>query len=482
MHPKVVKAATGIGYYFITFAFLLWNLSQNAEITKRELNVVMRVESQLNPEYTPLTHLIHLDERRERQLAALHELWRAMPQVDPRRLPTMIIERATGALDAHTGSVLLRDRGGDTLRVTASVGLPADISESVTLLVGERIAGRVAATGQAILVPSDPRSHPLFAQNGQTPEIIVKRPEIASALCAPISAPDGVVIGVLCLSRHAPARAFTEADLRMATLFAAQAGAFIAYRNIQEDGVRQASLAAIGQMGATVAHELRNPLGSIKGAAQFLEKQLRQNQGTPSSHSDLLQIIIEEVDGLGELTSNLLEFAKPMRLNLTSQDLAEIVEGETEFLRDELTRMGALDLHLHLERPAIACVDVLQLGRVLRNLLLNAAQAVSSVANSRTEGMLTVRLCRGDGVEGQEIQEGNDEASTWQITVSDNGPGIPETVLPQVFEPFFTTKARGTGLGLAQVRQTIEAHRGTIEARNRPEGGAMFVITLPTEF
>jgi two-component system, NtrC family, sensor histidine kinase HydH len=419
---------------------------------------------------------IHLQERRERQLAALHELWRAMPQVEARRLLTMIVERATGALDAHTGSLLLRDRGSDTLRVTASVGLPWDVSESLTLLVGERIAGRVAASGQAILVPSDPRSHPLLAtQDNTTGEMIGTRPEIASALCAPITAPDGNVIGVLCLSRPAPAKSFTEADLRMATLFAAQAGAFIAYRHIQEDGVRQASLVAIGQMGATVAHELRNPLGAIKGAAQFLEKQMRLGQITPEAATDLLQIISDEVDGLGQLTTNLLEFAKPMALSCSTQDLAEIIENETEFLRDELTRIGVLDLHLFLEKPAIAHIDALQLGRAVRNILINAAQAVASVANSRAEGSVTIRLAT---LEESDVSDMGDRAS-WCLTISDNGPGIPETVLHQLFEPFFTTKARGTGLGLAQVRQTIEAHEGTIEAQNRPEGGAMFTITLP---
>jgi signal transduction histidine kinase len=253
----------------------------------------------------------------------------------------------------------------------------------------------------------------------------------------------------------------------MANLFAAQSGAYIAYRHIVEEGLRTAGLAALGQMAATVAHELRNPLGSIKGAAQFLEAQAKAGKATPEAIADLLGIIVEEVNGLGTLTTNLLEFARPAPLMCADIDLAEVVESEVAFLREELTRIGVLDLQVNVMRPARIWGDAAQLSRVLRNLLLNAAQAVASVANSRAEGRVQLALTPLD--------------NGWTLTLRDNGPGIPESVRHRLFEPFFTTKARGTGLGLAQVRQTIEAHGGEVRAENHDEGGAVFTLWLPDE-
>ena len=222
-------------------------------------------------------------ERRERQLAALYELWRAAPHAELERLLKHVTERVVAALDAHTGSVFLRERGTDVLRMVASVGLPADVSQSVTLLVGERIAGRVAETRQPILVNRDPHSHPMLAEND-----IDKRPEVESALCAPLLGITNEALGVLCVSRHAPATQYTDSDLRVFALFAAQAGAVIAQRQtiddltqaakdqakLEREMERSKALASMGQFAATIAHELRNPLGSIKGAAQFYSSRL----------------------------------------------------------------------------------------------------------------------------------------------------------------------------------------------------------------
>lgn len=412
-------------------------------------------------------------ERRERQLFSLHELARGLPDLGIDALMRWVVERAVSALDAHTGSLFLRERGTDTLRMQASLGLARDVSESVTLLVGERIAGRVAATRQPILINADPRQHPLLRDEGD----IDRRPEVASALCAPLMGPrNGESLGVLCVSRHAPAIPFTESDLRILSLFANHAGAAIAHDQMVSDLTREAEerrqlelkvahsahLAQMGQFAATVAHELRNPLGAIKGAAQFVKSETTDRPDL----ADFLSIVIEEADGLGRMTTDLLEFARPGEPTVGPVDLNVLIRSEVDLLRPELSRCGVTDLNISLANcPAISSLDPSRISRALRNILLNAAQSVGQVSNSVGEGWV-----------GLDLQW---EGDSWVVTIQDNGPGIPETVLPRIFEPFFTTKARGTGLGLAQMRKDVEAHGGTVVASNRPGGGAAFRISLP---
>lgn len=580
------------------------------------------------------------DERRERQLAALYELWRAVPYTAVDSLLQMLAERATAALDAHTCSLLLRERGGDEMTVAASVGLSQDVAESAKLLVGERIAGRVAATGQPVLI-NDPADHPLLAEGSVTdpsrPGAEVRpRPDVASALCAPLVSAQGDVLGVLCLSRLRPASPFTEADLRVFSLFASQAGSMIAqvrigaelarrkqeltalaqvadairarlpeealllqlaegvqevigfercqvwrrsgddfvlaagrgfrrgaflepvesvrlpdclrelaapcllaelegtepeaeafvralgvrigvvaplkvrgvcaavvladvapgsgrlaaemaetlglfvdhvsaavenarlFAELEEAGreaaaleremARNAHLASLGQLAATVAHELRNPLSSIKGAAQFLLSECQGNDDP--TVRDFLSIVVEEVNGLGNLTTDLLEWARPPAPCRERCDLAVVARAEVEFLRAELEKQH-ITLCESYDAPAWADLDAAQVGRALRNLLLNAAQAMGSEGTLR----IFVRTVVGEAF--------------YELAVEDTGPGVPAANRVRLWEPFFTTKAKGTGLGLAQVRQVVEAHGGAAAIEDAPGGGARFVLRLP---
>ncbi|MBC8101198.1 MAG: GAF domain-containing protein [Cytophagales bacterium] len=639
------------------------------------------------------------NERRERQLWTLYELWRAVPQnVELNRLLQMIVERVTSAMDAHTCSLMTRERGGDTLRVVASVGLPQDVAESVTLMVGERIAGRVAATGQPILVNKDPNNHPLLrAGSDRDPELLITtRPEVESAVCAPLVGSDGVVLGVLCLSRHAPAVPFNESDLRVFSLFASQAGSVIAQAQMRdtlhqrqrelaslaqvteairarvseqvllerlargvlevmgldrcqiwrrttrasepgaeesaaagvpprdlslssgsgravwslafsrgfgagpmhpvvlppalqhltetcflgrpepveasaasarsdaamrtfleaysiEAGVaapilvqggcdavviadmrrganarvreeiaetlslfashisvaienarlvesltraseesatmereisRNAQLAALGQLAATVAHELRNPLSSIKGAAQYLLRECEDSsKNVPASMTDFLSIVVDEVDGLGRLTTDLLDFAGPATPRRVRCDLAEIAQGEVAFLRAELEAMGVEQLResYKISDPALVDVDATQIGQALRNLLLNAGQAIAE-RNHQNSGDETTNASVRAGrlVVSLRAVPGGAPAA-YMLTVDDNGSGVAPGSRNRLWEPFYTTKARGTGLGLSQVRQAAEAHGGTATIDEVPgdEGGTRFTLCLP---
>jgi len=210
---------------------------------------------------------------------------------------------------------------------------------------------------------------------------------------------------------------------------------------------RNQHLASLGEMSAVLAHEIRNPLASLKGHAQLLHESL--SEGDESQEK--IERIVADAVRLEELTSNLLEFVRSGDLHCERADLADLVRGAMDAVDRE-----RFELHVG-EGSTTATVDPARVRQTLINLLANAEQA----SDERAE--VAVDPYR-DRIE---------------ITVSDRGPGIEIGQESQIFEPFHTTRVRGTGLGLAVAKRIIEAHRGSIRAQNRPDGGATFTVSLP---
>ncbi len=218
---------------------------------------------------------------------------------------------------------------------------------------------------------------------------------------------------------------------------------------------RISELAAIGQLAASIAHELRNPLSSIKGAAQYIRKEYEDHIAV----REFLDIIIEEVNVLNKVTTEFLDFARPTRFNLRETDINDVLFRTLQFMQLDITKQGVqVEQKLDYGLPRIVADDK-QLEQVFRNMVLNALQAMPD------GGMLMVST-RGlpDGV---------------CVTIADTGSGIPEEKLQQIFEPFFTTKTKGTGLGLAIVRKIIDNHGGKITAKSEVGHGTTFEISLP---
>jgi signal transduction histidine kinase len=222
----------------------------------------------------------------------------------------------------------------------------------------------------------------------------------------------------------------------------------------QQDMLRSEQLAAVGQLAASVAHEVRNPLTSIKmlvGAA------LKSPQSQALTADDL-GVMYKEVGRLEQTVQGLLDFARPPRPHRQPADLRQII-GEALGLVRARARLQGVQIEAHEpDTPVLADVDRTQLGTVLVNLLLNALDALPQ------GGKVDVSLSNGD---------------TTRITVDDNGPGIAPAVLPRLFTPFASTKPTGTGLGLSICKRVLQEHGGSISAANRPEGGARFTLTLP---
>lgn len=223
----------------------------------------------------------------------------------------------------------------------------------------------------------------------------------------------------------------------------------------QREILRAEQLAAVGQLAAGVAHEVRNPLTGMK---LLVEAALRPQRPHPLSREDL-EVIHAEIVRLEEIVRYFLDFARPQPLQRATQDLRDVVVRPVELVRGR-ARHQRVELEVTLpDRPVIASIDAAQIHTVVVNLLLNALDAMPN------GGRIQLSIDSQDG--------------TARIVVRDTGSGIAPEVLPILFTPFTSTKPTGTGLGLSVSRRVVEEHGGTIRAENAAEGGARFVIGVP---
>jgi len=228
-------------------------------------------------------------------------------------------------------------------------------------------------------------------------------------------------------------------------------------RALKREVARSQRLASVGKLAAGVAHEIRNPLSSIKGFATYFKEKHPQD----AEDQQIAAIMIQEVDRLNRVVSQLLEFARPVSLSIKPVAIVPFIEKSLE-----LARRQAEDKHIRIEyrKPEKALevpADQDRLNQVLLNLYLNAIDAMTS------GGTLSVHVEEDTGNRGVRIR------------VSDTGVGIPASDLPHIFDPYFTTKPDGTGLGLAIAHNIIEAHGGQIQAASRPGRQTVLNIYLP---
>ncbi|MBM4287063.1 MAG: two-component sensor histidine kinase [Deltaproteobacteria bacterium] len=216
-------------------------------------------------------------------------------------------------------------------------------------------------------------------------------------------------------------------------------------------------LAALGEMVAGVAHEIRNPLGIISSTAELLRKRLEHSEGD----SRLAQIIEEEVNRLNQTVTEFLDFARPREPNLQTCDVEGVLERSLEFLRPEIDRHNIFLNRQYNRNGHPLLVDPDLLYRAFLNILINAIQAMPQ------GGQLTVTTDPGPQGKGA------------RIVIQDTGEGITSENAKKIFNPFFTTKDQGSGLGLSIVKGIIESHQGQITIESNFGKGAKVSIVLP---
>ncbi|MBU1404168.1 MAG: PAS domain S-box protein [Proteobacteria bacterium] len=226
---------------------------------------------------------------------------------------------------------------------------------------------------------------------------------------------------------------------------------------------KTASLAAIGELTSSIAHEMRNPLSSIKMNIQTIQ----QNLGNKDAlFSELAEITCQQSLRLETMLNDLLSYGKPLQLNLSRSSFPELMQKTLVAIAQEKKNKGVvLEINNSLGDDLPLVVDVELFIRAFSNLILNAIQW------SPKEGTVQISA--------RIAQSRDDQENQVIILVRDNGPGINPEKIGRLFQPFFTTREGGTGLGLANVRKIIEYHGGMVTGNNSPDGGAVFTIFLP---
>jgi two-component system, NtrC family, sensor histidine kinase HydH len=223
-------------------------------------------------------------------------------------------------------------------------------------------------------------------------------------------------------------------------------------------------LAALGEMSAGLAHEIRNPLAAIKGAAQELDPK-RLPEGIDN---EMMEIIVTEVNRLNTVVSGFLDYARPFQGTFSALSPNDVVERTIQLMSIDLPK--EVNVELDLDKTVhYVNGDAQQLQQVMINLFLNAVDAIERQGEVSISTRVTEEQGRAFGVDSRFVE----------ITIRDTGPGIPASVRENLFIPFYTTKERGTGLGLALCQRIVEHHGGSIEVRSAEGRGATFIVRLP---
>ncbi|HTM23989.1 MAG TPA: ATP-binding protein [Vicinamibacterales bacterium] len=228
-------------------------------------------------------------------------------------------------------------------------------------------------------------------------------------------------------------------------------------------------LAALGEMAAAIAHEVKNPLAGIEVMAGLLKRRLTDKPDAQTILAD----IIKEAKMANVIVQEVLAFVRPIRLEVENVSLPDVIR-DAMAMAENHERRGAVTVNVELSeslRPIQG--DPHQLRQIFTNLLTNAFEAMNGTGAVE----ITAAAIDGDeeGGPGMEHAMG----PTIVVSVSDNGPGVPIDVMDRIFSPFFTTKPQGSGLGLAIVRKIVDAHDGRIDVGARAGGGTVFRVTLP---
>ncbi|MFW6323726.1 MAG: ATP-binding protein [Desulfovibrionales bacterium] len=227
-------------------------------------------------------------------------------------------------------------------------------------------------------------------------------------------------------------------------------------RQLQSEVRKREKLAAVGNLAAGVAHEIRNPLSSIKGFATYLENRFPQG----STDRQAATTMVQEVDRLNRVITELLEFARPTDIQTRPSALESLVDHSLRLVdQDAETRKVRIERELAPDLPMVD-VDPDRITQALLNIYINGIQSMDK------GGTLMVRTLPGPN-------------GFVRLEVEDTGGGIPREDMDKVFDPYFTTKPSGTGLGLAIVLKIVESHGGKVDIRSLPGQGAVISLLLP---
>ncbi len=295
-------------------------------------------------------------------------------------------------------------------------------------------------------------------------DIAVTMRALQSSLCVGLRGESDHLYGFITVRDDRLRDAFSKEEVQLLAGLATQVAVTIENSELYRQMKEKDRLAALGEMAAGLAHEIRNPLGSIKASAQYLS----ETPEHPEDRDEFLDIIVDEVDRLNRVVGSFLDYARPGHTNPEPIYVNSAVELTLQFLRPEC---DSADVTLHVtmdpDLPKVR-IDIEHLRQVLINLVQNAVQAMTG------GGDIYVETRTQDG-----FRPGGQARQWVQISVRDTGPGLAPGLLPNLFVPFVTTKQQGTGLGLAISQRIVSEAGGRIDVRSRETVGTTFVVLLP---
>ncbi|MBM4380238.1 MAG: GAF domain-containing protein [Deltaproteobacteria bacterium] len=411
--------------------------------------------------------LVSETERRNRELSLLLEL--ARTTAGTLELPTILdaaCDSLVKLLDASHSFVVLYDAQAETLRGAASslghreffrtVAIRLDDPDSV---VAE--AGRTRATVEV----EDVRAR------GRAKWDLVSRFGEQALLAVPLLARDELV-GVVMVDESRRTRRWGPAVVALAEAIAGQLALSVqnarlydslrqSYAQLEAtraEMVKRERLAALGELSAIVAHEVRNPLGVMFNAVGSLRRMLRDDPRAADAGS-LLEIACEECERLDALVTSLLDYSRPLSLSVSPEEVGPLLSQTVSRALSALPDASSWNVRLEVEDGLPrAELDARLFRQALENLLMNALQAMPGG--------------------GQVEVHASSEGPSLRVDVRDHGPGLAPGLAARIFEPFFTTKAKGTGLGLAVVRRIAEDHGGEVAVAPAPGQGTVFTLRL----
>ncbi len=376
-----------------------------------------------------------------------------------------------------TAAIYLRDQDGDGFDLLGSIGtaVPKRVEALSTRPLLDRLATQASLSLEAARDPNDPdRAVRVAASalgNLQYAVVLAVRDE-----------QEGTV-GLLFVADDRVRDAFAPEEIALLEQISTQIGVVVTNSRIYSRMKERDRLAALGSMAAGLAHEVKNPLGAIKGAAQLLEE-VGTSSPDDSGAREFVGIILEEVNRLDRVVGSFLDYARPHAGNPIPVDMNAAVRRTVQILSSQITD-GAIDVHLALSEPIPRTrIDPEKFRQVLMNLMQNAIQAMDGrgkiTVSTSVRRSPRARMPSFDGAPPPSRRSVAEESELVEVGVRDTGPGIAPKVLRNLFIPFFTTKTQGTGLGLAISQSIVRNAGGVIEVHSQPGAGTTFTIVLPS--
>jgi signal transduction histidine kinase len=400
-----------------------------------------------------------------RQRAAISAVLRAIASSphDLQPIFETILDSARRLCQAEVGTLRVSEQAGFRL-----VAINGNLTPSPPELLEH--SGHISqfAAGRSPVHIPDLAAHELYRRGDPYVLAMVNAWGLRTVLYVPM-VKDEKVIGVLIVARTC-VQPFTDKQIELVTDFAAQAAIALQitrrereYREIQNELAHANRVATIGQLTASIAHEVKQPIAVAVTGAQAAQRWLNMQPPNLVEVGDQLLRIAREGERAGDIIDRIRDLIKKAPLKKEPVNINEAIREVLEFTHGETVKNGvSVQTDLAQDLPLIEC-DRVQLQQVMLNLIVNGAQAMSDVAEGPRDLLISTETTEYGA----------------RVGVLDTGPGLRPESLPRLFEPFYTTKPHGIGMGLSICRSIIEAHGGRLWATGHTPQGAFFQFTIP---